>query len=109
LDRCKVRPSLSLFPSSIQAPELLSRLSIIIIISPPSPKFTRLTIIITGKYQLAIFPEAGHFVHEDQPAKTAQIVADFYRRNDRSALVLPPKVGDMLKDKTSQSGKGTLK
>ena len=52
-----------------------------------------------GKYQLQVFPEAGHFVHEDQPAKTAQVVADFYRRNDRSALVLPPKVGDLLKNK----------
>ncbi|CAG7917896.1 unnamed protein product [Penicillium olsonii] len=48
-----------------------------------------------GKYQLQVFPEAGHFVHEDQPVKTAQILADFYRRNDRSALVLPPKVADM--------------
>jgi hypothetical protein len=107
LARCKVRPSL--FLSSKPLPELLSRLSIITIISHPSSKLTRLTIIITGKYQLAVFPEAGHFVHEDQPAKTAQVVADFYRRNDRSVLVLPPKVGDMLKDKTGQSGKGVLK
>ncbi len=50
-----------------------------------------------GKYQLQVFPEAGHFIHEDQPGKTAMIVADFYRRNDRSALVLPPKVGDVMK------------
>ena len=48
-------------------------------------------------------------MHEDQPAKTAQVVADFYRRNDRSTLVLPPKVGDMLKDKSGQAGKGILK
>ncbi|KAK2765429.1 Protein phosphatase methylesterase 1 [Arachnomyces sp. PD_36] len=48
-----------------------------------------------GKYQLQVFPEAGHFIQEDQPAKTAQILVDFYKRNDRSALVLPPKVGDM--------------
>ena len=60
-----------------------------------------------GKYQLAVFPEAGHFVHEDQPAKTAQVVVDFYRRNDRSALVLPPKVSDMLK--SEGAGKGVLK
>ncbi|KAF6240352.1 hypothetical protein HO173_001963 [Letharia columbiana] len=53
-----------------------------------------------GKYQLQVFPEAGHFVHEDQAEKTAMIVADFYRRNDRSALVLPPKVGAMSKPKT---------
>lgn len=46
-----------------------------------------------GKYQLQVFPEAGHFIQEDQAEKTAMVVADFYRRNDRSALVLPPKVG----------------
>ncbi|KAG8526907.1 uncharacterized protein KY384_008336 [Bacidia gigantensis] len=50
-----------------------------------------------GKYQLQVFPEAGHFVHEDCAAKTAQVMAEFVRRNDRSGLVLPPKVGDMLK------------
>ncbi|KAG6363167.1 hypothetical protein INS49_008262 [Diaporthe citri] len=49
-----------------------------------------------GKYALHIFPEAGHFVHEDVPENTALVIADFYRRNDRSALVLPPKVGDLL-------------
>ena len=52
-----------------------------------------------GKYQLQVFPEAGHFIHEDQAEKTAMVVADFYRRNDRSALILPPKVGDLLKVK----------
>lgn len=50
-----------------------------------------------GKYQLQVFPEAGHFVHEDQPEKTAMIVADFFRRNDRSTLILPPKVDDLIK------------
>lgn len=50
-----------------------------------------------GKYQLQVFPEAGHFLHEDQPAKTAMVVADFYRRNDRSALVLPPKVDELIR------------
>ena len=50
-----------------------------------------------GKYQLQVFPEAGHFVHEDQPEKTAMVVADFFRRNDRSTLVLPPKVDDLIK------------
>lgn len=46
---------------------------------------------------MQVFPEAGHFIHEDLPEKTALAVVDFYRRNDRSALVLPPKVGDLLK------------
>lgn len=51
---------------------------------------------VIGKYALHIFPEAGHFVHEDQPENTAMVLVDFYRRNDRSALVLPPKVSDLL-------------
>lgn len=46
-----------------------------------------------GKYQLQVFPEAGHFVHEDQPAKVAAVVAEFWRRNNRLGLVLPRKVG----------------
>lgn len=50
-----------------------------------------------GKYQLQVFPEAGHFVHEDQPEKTAMVVADFWKRNDRSTLILPPKVDDLIK------------
>ena len=50
-----------------------------------------------GKYQLQVFPEAGHFVHEDCAGKTAGVIAEFVKRNDRSGLVLPPKVGDMLK------------
>ena len=56
---------------------------------------THLLTPIIGKYQLQVFPEAGHFIQEDQPSKTAQILVDFYKRNDRSALVLSPKVGDM--------------
>ena len=49
-----------------------------------------------GKYALQVFPEAGHFIHEDLPEKTAIALVDFYKRNDRSALVLPPKVSDLL-------------
>ncbi|KAI9792552.1 MAG: Protein phosphatase methylesterase 1 [Peltula sp. TS41687] len=52
-----------------------------------------------GKYQLLVFPEAGHFIHEDIPEKSAAAIVEFYRRNDRSALVLPPKVSEMLKNK----------
>ncbi|RMZ75218.1 hypothetical protein DV737_g5388, partial [Chaetothyriales sp. CBS 132003] len=51
-----------------------------------------------GKYQLQIFPDAGHFVQEDQPLKTAQIVADFFKRNDRSTLILPKKVDQLIKE-----------
>lgn len=53
--------------------------------------------LTTGKYALQVFPEAGHFIHEDLPDKTAMMLVDFYRRNDRSAMVMPPKVSDMLK------------
>ncbi|KAI9171481.1 Protein phosphatase methylesterase 1 [Paramyrothecium foliicola] len=59
---------------------------------------TELTIgQMQGKYALQVFPEAGHFLHEDMPEKTALTLVDFYRRNDRSALVLPPKVSDLLR------------
>ncbi|KAJ5224206.1 uncharacterized protein N7469_007709 [Penicillium citrinum] len=66
-----------------------------------------------GKYQLQVFPEAGHFIQEDQPVKTAQVLVDFYKRNDRSALVLPPKVADMqaaaaMKNSNGPSGKGNI-
>lgn len=49
-----------------------------------------------GKFQLEVIPEAGHFVQEDVPARLAGLVVEFYRRNDRSQLVLPPKVGDLI-------------
>ncbi|KAJ5444505.1 Protein phosphatase methylesterase 1 [Penicillium daleae] len=61
-----------------------------------------------GKYQLQVFPEAGHFIQEDQPSKTAQVLADFYRRNDRSALVLPPKVGDLQAAAAMKKGAGAF-
>jgi protein phosphatase methylesterase 1 len=51
---------------------------------------------VIGKYALQVFPEAGHFVHEDLPEKTAIALVDFHKRNDTSALVLPPKVSDLL-------------
>ena len=57
-------------------------------------------ISIKGKYQLQVFPDAGHFIHEDQAQKTAAVVADFYKRNDRSALILPPKVSSFVAKKT---------
>lgn len=49
-----------------------------------------------GKFQLVVLPEAGHFVQEDIPERTAEILVEFFRRNDRSALVLPPKVSDLI-------------
>ena len=61
-----------------------------------------------GKYQLQVFPEAGHFVQEDQPVKTARVLVDFYKRNDRSALVLPPKVADMQASAAMKQGAGAV-
>jgi protein phosphatase methylesterase 1 len=49
-----------------------------------------------GKFQLDVIPEAGHFVQEDVPVKLATLMVEFYRRNDRSQMVLPPKVSEML-------------
>jgi protein phosphatase methylesterase 1 len=49
-----------------------------------------------GKFQLVVFPEAGHFVQEDVPERTAELLVEFFKRNDRSALVLPPKVSEMI-------------
>jgi protein phosphatase methylesterase 1 len=43
-----------------------------------------------GKFQLQIFPDAGHFLQEDAPGKTAGCLIEFWKRNKR--LVLPPKV-----------------
>lgn len=45
-----------------------------------------------GKYALQVFPEAGHFLHEDCAAKLAGVLVDFWGRN-QGVLVLPPKVG----------------
>lgn len=39
-----------------------------------------------GKYQLVVIPEAGHFVHEDVPVKTAEALIELWRRNDREAI-----------------------
>ncbi|KAL4749074.1 protein phosphatase methylesterase 1 [Aspergillus terricola var. indicus] len=60
-----------------------------------------------GKYQLQVFPDVGHFIQEDQPARTAQILVDFYKRNDRSVLVLPPKVADMQASAAMKKGAGS--
>ncbi|TKA83838.1 hypothetical protein B0A55_00133 [Friedmanniomyces simplex] len=49
-----------------------------------------------GKFQLVVVPEAGHFVQEDVPGKTAGLLVEFFRRNDRGAMVLPPKVSELL-------------
>lgn len=47
-----------------------------------------------GKFQMTVVPNVGHMLHEDNPVRLAEIVADFWRRNDR---VVPgvKKVGEL--------------
>lgn len=40
-----------------------------------------------GKFQLEVVPNVGHMLHEDNPARIAEILVDFWKRNER--LVLP--------------------
>ncbi|SPO34911.1 related to Protein phosphatase methylesterase 1 [Pseudozyma flocculosa] len=49
-----------------------------------------------GKYQLAVIPDVGHCLQEDAPDKTASILVDFWRRNERIKLPLKgiKKVGE---------------
>lgn len=35
-----------------------------------------------GKYQLVVFQESGHFIHEDATSKCCLTLLDFWRRND---------------------------
>ncbi|OKL59287.1 Protein phosphatase methylesterase 1 [Talaromyces atroroseus] len=59
-----------------------------------------------GKYSLQVLPLSGHFIQEDQPAKTARFLVDFFKRNDRTPLVLPPKVGDIMASNAMEKGFG---
>ncbi|KAL1971727.1 hypothetical protein VTN31DRAFT_1815 [Thermomyces dupontii] len=69
---------------------------------------TELTIgQMQGKYQLQIFPLSGHFIQEDMPSQTAQVLVDFFSRNDRGALVLPPKVADLKATQAMEKGAGS--
>lgn len=60
-----------------------------------------------GKYQLQIFPLSGHFIQEDMPSQTAQVLVDFFSRNDRGALILPPKVADLKATQAMEKGAGS--
>ncbi|SNX81326.1 related to Protein phosphatase methylesterase 1 [Melanopsichium pennsylvanicum] len=44
-----------------------------------------------GKYQLEVIADVGHSLHEDAPDRTAKILIDFWRRNER-IINLPVKV-----------------
>ncbi|KAF7375637.1 Protein phosphatase methylesterase 1 [Mycena sanguinolenta] len=43
-----------------------------------------------GKFQMAVVPGVGHVLHEDDPTHVAEILLEFWRRNDR--LRMPAKV-----------------
>ncbi|KAF7335417.1 Protein phosphatase methylesterase 1 [Mycena venus] len=43
-----------------------------------------------GKFQMVVVPGVGHVLHEDDPTHVAEVLLEFYRRNDR--LRMPAKV-----------------
>ncbi|KAJ7719621.1 Alpha/Beta hydrolase protein [Mycena maculata] len=45
-----------------------------------------------GKFRMEVVQGVGHVVHEDDPTRTADVLLDFWRRNDRLRSGLPPKV-----------------
>ncbi|GAA5999270.1 phosphoprotein phosphatase methylesterase 1 [Rhodotorula paludigena] len=40
-----------------------------------------------GKYQLEVYPDVGHCVHEDAPERTAETLLSFWERNDRTDVL----------------------
>ncbi|POY69953.1 A/B superfamily hydrolase [Rhodotorula taiwanensis] len=40
-----------------------------------------------GRYQLEVYPDVGHCVHEDAPERTAETLLSFWERNDRSDVL----------------------
>ncbi|CEQ40053.1 SPOSA6832_01640, partial [Sporobolomyces salmonicolor] len=40
-----------------------------------------------GKYQLEVYPDTGHCVHEDAPTRTAETLLSFWERNDRTDVL----------------------
>ncbi|KAF9002990.1 Alpha/Beta hydrolase protein [Cyathus striatus] len=47
-----------------------------------------------GKFQLEVVGNVGHLVHEDDPTRTAELLVEFWRRNER-VLVGVKKVGEL--------------
>lgn len=43
-----------------------------------------------GKFQQEVVPDVGHMLHEDDPQRIAEIVVEFWRRNER--VTVPIKV-----------------
>lgn len=47
-----------------------------------------------GKFQLVVIPNVGHMVHEDDPTRMADVLVEFWRRNER-VVVGVKKVGEV--------------
>ncbi|KAI0688220.1 Alpha/Beta hydrolase protein [Cytidiella melzeri] len=47
-----------------------------------------------GRYQLSVIPNVGHMVQEDDPAYLAEVVVEFWQRNERVTVGIK-KVGEL--------------
>ncbi|KAF9483250.1 protein phosphatase methylesterase [Pholiota conissans] len=47
-----------------------------------------------GKFQMVVVPGVGHMLHEDDPTRLAEILVEFWKRNER-VMVGIKKVGDL--------------
>ncbi|KZV77251.1 protein phosphatase methylesterase [Peniophora sp. CONT] len=48
-----------------------------------------------GKFQMEVVPGTGHMLHEDDPVRLAEIVGEFWRRNEGVGLKGIKKVGEV--------------
>ncbi|KAJ3978784.1 hypothetical protein F5890DRAFT_1651008 [Lentinula detonsa] len=46
-----------------------------------------------GKFQMVVVPGTGHMLHEDGPTRQAEIMVDFWRRNERAVASIK-RVGE---------------
>ena len=47
-----------------------------------------------GKFQMEVVPGTGHMLHEDDPGRVAEIIGEFWRRNEGVSLRGIKKVGE---------------
>jgi len=47
-----------------------------------------------GKFQLVVVPGVGHMLHEDDPTRLAEIMVEFWKRNEH-VVVGVKKIGDL--------------
>ncbi|KAG8903602.1 Protein with carboxyl methyl esterase activity [Tulasnella sp. 403] len=45
-----------------------------------------------GKFQLEVIPDVGHMLHEDDPTRIAELVTEFWKRNERLPIGVKVKV-----------------